>query len=141
MSNYFVIYKGTGEKELIPEVIANAIWEAKSPTIRWKSKLGLRKIDLANVGNLYSEEEYYQNHPEERPATEEQINKILPIKKYEKIEVINALNEMIKGLNYFIKNNKNNFKSNILLDKMNKKLKLVEEGNIKLETIKDLIKF
>ena len=137
MPNYFVIYKGNSKKELIPEIIANAIWEAKSPTIRWKSKLGLRKIDLANVGNLYSEEEYYQNHPEERPIPE--TPKLPEYKQYNKVGSLKALSEIRKGLEKFINNNPEAKKSIEMHRKLNQMIEDIKSGKEKNFNINNII--
>jgi len=140
MLKYYVCKKD-GTKELVPEIVANAIFEAKTPKIKWQSKAGVRMIDLSLISELLTEEEYYQKHPEERPARTEELKELPPPKKYTRAEAISALNSMIKGLNNHLKNNPNSYKAKALLEKMVERKNLAEKGDVNLETIKDLINF
>jgi len=137
---YFVIYKGSNEKELVPEVVANALFEAKSPKIAWNGELGRKQIDLATVGRIVPEEEYYLSHPLERPN--KPIENILPpIKYYNKNERINAVQSLIKGMERFVRENPNAKKSKALLEKMKKREERFKSEPEQKTTIKNIIKF
>lgn len=138
MSNYFIIYKGTGKKELVPEVIAVAIWEAKTPKIKWKSKLGIRTLDLVEVGKLISEEEYYQLNPNERP--EKEILSLPKTKYYNKVGSLKALTELKKGLEKFLKENPDSKLVPSLYKKLNERIEKIKNGKEINTTINNLIK-
>jgi len=137
---YFVIYKGSNEKELVPEVVANALFEAKSPKIAWNGELGRKQIDLATVGRIVPEEEYYLKHPEERPY--KPVEHLLPpVKYYKKLEQIKVIGDLIKGMEKFIKENPNANKAKVLLEKMKKRREKIKTEPSSETTIKNIIKF
>ena len=137
---YFVIYKSSNEKELVPEVVANALFEAKSPKIAWIGKMGRKQIDLATVGRIIPEEEYYLSHPEERPHKPVE-NLLPPIKYYNKNERINAVQNLIKGMEKFVKQNPNAYKAKGLLEKMRERKERFKNEPEQKTTIKNIIKF
>ncbi len=139
MANYFVCKKD-GTKELVPEIVANAIFEAKSPKITWSSKTGKRMLDLALISELLPEEEYYRKHPEQRPPNKAPA---LPeVKYYNKVGSIKALMELKKGLEKFINENQGNCsKAIVLLEKMQAKINRVKECKEVNTTLNNLIKF
>jgi len=138
---YFIIYKGTGEKEVVPEVVGNTILEAKSPKIGWTDKKGRHQIDLAMVGRIIPEEEYYENHPDERPVNIYKELELPAPKTFTKIEGIRATEQLIKGLTKFMSENSHTFKSTNLLKIMEEKLeknKLLPNNSIIKNPIKEV---
>lgn len=128
--NYIIIYKGTGEKQIIPEKVGIAILQARTPKI----KFGNQVIDLAIIGRCLPLEEYYKQSPSERPETTKRA-KLPEPKKYSKVERVRALEQLYKGLKEFMNNNKYTSKSTTLLELINSKLQKarLEPENSKTE--------
>lgn len=137
MPNYFVCKKD-GTKELVPEIIANAILEAKAPKIKWKSKLGYHMIDLSLISELLTEEEYYQKHPDNRPT---QKYPELPVKKYNKQKQISALESMIRGMRMYLEKNPGGEKAAALLENMQKTLIKTQNASEIIKELKDIMPF
>lgn len=141
MLNY-VVCKYDGSIEIVPEIVGQAILEAKSPKIAWTKKDGgNRMLDLKLVSDLFTEEDYYKAHPDKRPAFTPEYKELPSPKKYTKIEAVSALQSMVKGLSKFCERNPNANKAKALLDKMKLRLEDTKKLTEKEINIKELIKF
>jgi hypothetical protein len=136
--NYFV-KKKDGSKELVPEVVANAIFEAKTPKIMWTNPTGKHLIDLALISELLTEEEYYETHPDERPANK--FPELPKPKVYSKKEQGWALENLIKSLEKYIEENPTALKTKELLETMKLRLKKSKEPKESLTTLEKILKF
>lgn len=104
--NYLVKMMDNSEI-VVPEHIGEAILEAKVERITWNKIM----INLRSISSV-------------KPETESNLNYLsLPEPKmFNKKEKIRAINEMIKGLNKFLRENEHTDKSEKLLEKMGLKL-------------------
>lgn len=126
--NYIIKYKD-GSKEIVPEVVADAVLKAASPKIAWTDKNGKKQIDLVMISKLLPVEDYYNQYPEERPHDDlgNVTNKLLSI-NYGEVKGLSAVNNLIKGLEKFIKYNQSNLNAKILLKKMTFNLERIKNG-------------
>lgn len=117
MKQYIIIYKGTGEKQIVPEKVGLAILQAKSPKVKFGNEL----LDLAIVGRCLPLDEYYLQSPSERPEVVSQARLPEP-RKYSKVERVRALEQLCVGVKKFINENSHTSKSVNLLALINRRL-------------------
>ena len=129
MSQYIIIYKGTGEKQIVPEKVGLAILQAKSPKVKFGNEL----LDLAIVGRCLPLEDYYKQSPGERPEVVRQTSLPAP-RKYSKVERVRALEQLCVGVKKFTTENEHTSKSTHLLTLINRKLQEARLSPIDLVT-------